>query len=173
MHTRKLSNCIEWTCWCTGQKGCQNYTNTYYRNILPFYYTFKTGVSKCIQTWTRDKVIPKPWKQEITKIPDWPRRKAVAEFRLCVGHDCLGTYHRIGIRADPHCMLCSLHEPMGRNHLGQCTALFTMTECERYWDARTKTMENWLGFFFYYYVCDFLLLGHFYLPWMLYIVFIV
>jgi len=32
----------------------------------------------------------KPWKQEIAKIPDWPRRKAVAEFWLCVGHDCLG-----------------------------------------------------------------------------------
>ena len=30
----------------------------------------------------------KPWKQEIAKIPDWPRRKAVAEFRLCVWHDC-------------------------------------------------------------------------------------
>jgi len=30
--------------------------------------------------------------QEITKIPGWPRRKAVAEFRLCVGHDyCPGT----------------------------------------------------------------------------------
>ena len=27
-----------------------------------------------------------PWKQEIAKIPDWPRRKAVAEFRLCVEH---------------------------------------------------------------------------------------
>ena len=66
----------------------------------------------------------KPWKQEIAKIPDWPRRKAVAEFRLCVGHDCLGTHlHRTGIRPDPYCMLCSLREPMDRNHLGQCTAL--------------------------------------------------
>jgi len=32
------------------------------------------------------KLSQKPWKQEIAKIPDWPRRKAVAEFRLCVGH---------------------------------------------------------------------------------------
>jgi len=60
----------------------------------------------------------KPWKQEITKIPDWPRRKVVAEFRLCFGHDCLGTHlHRTGIRSDPYCMLCSLREPMERNHL--------------------------------------------------------
>ena len=44
----------------------------------------------------------KPWKQEITKIPDWPRRKAFAEFSLCVRHDCLGTHlHHIGIRPDP------------------------------------------------------------------------
>jgi len=42
----------------------------------------------------------------------------VAEFRLCVGHDCLGTHlHRTGIHPDPYCMLCSLHETMDRNHL--------------------------------------------------------
>jgi len=81
--------------------------------------------------------------QEITKIPDCPRRKAVAEFQLCVAHDCLGTHlHRTGIRPDPYCMLCSLHEPMDRNHLGQCTALFNRTECERYWEDRTKMMEK-------------------------------
>ena len=85
----------------------------------------------------------KPWKQEIAKIADWPRRKAVAEFRLCVGHDCLGTHlHRIGIRPEPYCMLCSLREPMDRNHLGQCTALLNRTECVRYWEARKKMIEN-------------------------------
>ena len=78
------------------------------------------------------RLFHKPWKQETAKIPDWPRRKAVAEFRLCVVHDCLGTHlNRIGIRPDPYCMLCSLHEPMDRNHLGQCTALLNRTECER------------------------------------------
>ena len=61
----------------------------------------------------------KPWTQELAKIPDWPRRKAVAEFRLCVWHDCLGKHlHRIGIRPDRYCMLCSLHETMDSNHLG-------------------------------------------------------
>jgi len=81
---------------------------------------------------------------EIAKIPNWPRRKAVAaEFRLCVGNDCLGTHlHRNGIRPDPYCTLCSLREPMDRNHLGQCTALLKGTECVRYWGARTKMMEN-------------------------------
>jgi hypothetical protein len=73
------------------------------------------------------------------------RRKVVAEFRLSVGHDCLGTrLHRVGIRPEPYCRLCSLHQPMDRNHLGQRTALSNRTECERYWKARTKMMENWL-----------------------------
>ena len=26
--------------------------------------------------------------------------------------------------------------------IGQCTALLNRTECERYWEARTKMMEN-------------------------------
>ena len=50
--------------------------------------------------------------------------------------------HRIGIRPDPYCMLCSLREPMDRNHLGQYTALLNRTVCERYWEVRTKIMEN-------------------------------
>jgi hypothetical protein len=89
------------------------------------------------------KLSQKPWRQEIAKIPDWPRRKAVAEFRLCVGHDCLGTHlHGHGIRHDPYCMLRSIREPMDSNHLGQCNALFDRTDCERYWEARTKMMES-------------------------------
>jgi len=72
-----------------------------------------------------------------------------AYFRLCVGHDCLGTHlHRNGILPDTYCMLCSLREPMDRNHLEQSTALFNRTDCERYWEARTIMMENWLGFRF-------------------------
>ena len=113
-----------------------------------------------------------PWEQETAKIPDWPRRKAVAEFRLCVEHDCLGTrLHRIAIRPDPYCTLCSLREPMDRNHLGQCTALFTGTGCERYWEAKTKNDGKLTLFLFYYYFCDYsLLLGLSYLTWMLFIV---
>jgi len=89
------------------------------------------------------KLSQKPWKKDVTKIPDWPRRKAVSEFRLCVGHDCLGTHlHRIGIRPDTYCMLCSLREHMDRNHFRRRTALFNGIECERDWEASTKRMEN-------------------------------
>jgi hypothetical protein len=55
---------------------------------------------------------------------------------------CSTRIHRIGIRPDSYCMLCSLRERKDRNHLGQRTALFNRTECERYWGAKTKMMEN-------------------------------
>ena len=116
------------------------------------YHSIKLYLKQVFQSVYRHeletKLSQKPWKQEIAKIPDWPRRKAVAEFRLCVGHDCLGTHlQRTGIRSDLYCMLCSFHEPMNRNHLGQCTALSNRTECERYWEARTKMMESRLRSF--------------------------
>ena len=108
-------------------------------------------IERCPGCTTRRRIYfapHKPWTQEISKVTVWPRRRAVVEFRLCVGHDCLGAHlHRIAIRPDPYCTLCSLHEPMARNHLGQRTTLSNKTECERYWEARTKMMENWLCYF--------------------------
>jgi len=111
------------------------------------YYSIKLHLIQVFRSAYRQelgtKLSQKPWTQELAIIPDWPRRKAVAEFRLCVGHDCLGThFHRIGMRPDRYCMLYSLHETMDRNRLGRCTALSSGTECERYWEARTKMMEN-------------------------------
>jgi hypothetical protein len=111
------------------------------------YHSIKLHLKQVFQSVYRHeletKLYQKPWKREIAKIPDWPRRKVVAEFQLSAGHDCLGTHlHRIGIRPDPYYMLCSHYEPVDRNHLGQCTALLDRTESERYWEARTKIMEN-------------------------------
>ena len=98
----------------------------------------------------------KLWKQEIAKIPDWPRRKAVAEFRLCVVHDCLGTHlHCIGICPDPYCMLCSLCKPVDTNHLGQCTALLNRTV----WAilrGQDKNDGKLTLSFYYHYLCDYL-----------------
>ena len=153
MDTRTYSNRRKWIRWYSDQKGCQNHTNTYERNILPFYQTtLKTRVPKCVHTRIRDKAISKTMNAKLAKIPDCPRRTAVAELRLCVGHDCLRTHlHRTGIHPVPYCMLCSLHETMDRNHLGRYTALSRGTECERYWKAGTKMMENWLLTFYF---CD-------------------
>ena len=70
------------------------------------YHSIKLHLKQVFQSAYRQelgtKLFKKPRKQELAKIPDWPRRRAVAEFRLCVGHDCLGTHlHRTGIRPDP------------------------------------------------------------------------
>jgi hypothetical protein len=121
---------------------------TSYRSIkLHFKQVFQSAYRPKLGT----KLSQKPWKQELAKIPDWPRRKAVAEFRLCVGHDCLGTHlHRIEIRPDPYCMLCGLHETMDRNHLGRCTALSRRTECERYWEAWKTDFSLLYCYFFDY-----------------------
>jgi len=143
--TRTLPNRKEQTCRSTGQKGCENY-KTNIRETS--YHSIKLHLKQVFQSVHRHeletKLSQKPRKKEITKIPGWPRRKAVADFRLCVGHDyCLGTHlHHTAIRPDPYCTLCSLLEPTDRNHLGQCTALFNWRECGRYWKARTKTIEN-------------------------------
>ena len=71
------------------------------------YHSIKLHLKQVFQSAYRQelgtKLSQKPWKQELAKIPDWPRRRAVAEFR--------------------------------------CTALSSGTECERYWEARTKIME--------------------------------
>ena len=121
------------------------------------YHSIKLHLKQVFQSVYRHeletKLSKKPsWKQEIAKIPDWPTRKTVAEFRLCVGRDCLGTYfHRIGIRPVPYCVLCSLREPMDRNHLGQCTALFNRTGCGNTGRPGQKWRKIDFVFFFYYY----------------------
>ena len=120
-------------------------TQTYIRETP--YHSFKLHLKQAFRSVYRHeletRLSHKLWMQEISKVTDWPRRRAVADFELCVGHDCLGAHlHCIGIRPDPYCTLCSLHEPMDRNRLGQCTALTNKKERERYWEARTKMIEN-------------------------------
>jgi len=112
-----------------GAKIAQTYIReTPYLSIKPHLkQVFQSAYRHELETRLSHKL----WTQEISKLADWPRRRAVAEFRLCVGHDCLGKHlHRTGIHPDPYCTLCSLHEPMDRNHLGHCTALSNKMEYE-------------------------------------------
>ena len=135
-------------------------TQTHIRDTS--YHSIKLHLKQMFQSVYRHelqtKLSQKPWKQEITKIRARPRRKTVAEFRLYVGHDCLGTHlHRTGIRPDPYCTLCSLRDPMDRNHWGQCTALFDRTV----WAilrGQDKNDGKLTLFLFYYYFCDYSLL---------------
>ena len=107
-------------------KKCAKITQAHIRKTS--YHSIKLHLQQLFQSVygheLETKLSQKLWKQERAKIRDWPRIKAVVEFRLCFGHDYLGTHlHRIAIRPDPYCMLCSLREPTDRNRLGQCTAL--------------------------------------------------
>jgi len=157
------------------KKGTKHYTNIYIRETR--YHSIKLYLKQVFRSAYRHeletRLSHKPWTQEISKVRDWPRRRAVAEFRLCVGHDCLGAHlHRIAIRPDPYCTLCSFHESMGGNHLGRCTALSNETEYERYWEARTKVMENWLCYFTVF-SCDYFFgIGTLYLLWMFLFLFV-
>ena len=94
-----------------GAKITQTYMReTPYHSIKLY---FKQAFRSLYRNELETRLSDKPWTQEISKVTDWPRRRAVAEFRLSVGQDCLGAHlHRTAIRPDPYCTLCSLHEPM-------------------------------------------------------------
>ncbi|XP_054706520.1 uncharacterized protein LOC129216334 [Uloborus diversus] len=79
----------------------------------------------------------KPWFELILNVPNWPRMKSVAMFRLLSGHDCLRKHLcRINVVPDPFCTLCDLHEVMDMPHLSRCPALPWTSIWERYWIAR-------------------------------------
>ncbi|XP_015909090.2 uncharacterized protein [Parasteatoda tepidariorum] len=72
-------------------------------------------------------------------IPYFPRRAAVALFRLTTGHhDCLPTYlYRFGLCDSPFCPLCGQHQIFDATHLDSCSALaFLNCRVQRYWKAR-------------------------------------
>ncbi|GFX42747.1 hypothetical protein TNCV_2197041 [Trichonephila clavipes] len=67
----------------------------------------------------------------------WPRRKAVAEFCLTTGHDCLlKQLYRIHVAQTPLCMLCNFLEDMDADNIRHCPALKGSSLCELYWQAR-------------------------------------
>ncbi|GFV07252.1 hypothetical protein TNCV_1312501 [Trichonephila clavipes] len=67
----------------------------------------------------------------------WPRRKAVAEFRLTTVHDCLLKHlYRIQVAQAPFCMLCGFREDMDADYTRCCPALKGSSMCDLYWQAR-------------------------------------
>nr|CUU98502.1 hypothetical transcript [Hymenolepis microstoma] len=78
---------------------------------------FKTLRSNEIKARTKEK----QWTAALSNIANWPRLEAVAEFKLRTGHDCLAKNpHRIGVYAQPTCLLCDLQEEMEKTHLMRC-----------------------------------------------------
>lgn len=96
---------------------------------------FKTNLKRDLSARSSQR----SWWKDVQKIPDYPRMKAVAEFRLATGHDCLARHlHHINILNSPNCMLCNLQQPMDSDHLRRCPALCSKSMWERYWEARDR-----------------------------------
>ncbi|GFW90287.1 hypothetical protein TNCV_2121531 [Trichonephila clavipes] len=65
-----------------------------------------------------NKNFQKSWCNNIQNISVWLRKKAVAEFHLAMGHECLARLlHLIKVLNDPQCVLCNLREPIDCTHL--------------------------------------------------------
>ena len=74
----------------------------------------------------------KPWRETIQAISVYPRKTAVALFRLTTGHDLLAKHlFRLGIMQTPSCTLSNYNTDMDRHHLTTCPGLQTHTKVER------------------------------------------
>ncbi|KAJ4445656.1 hypothetical protein ANN_12340 [Periplaneta americana] len=81
----------------------------------------KTAVNLTSDTNKATLMSTSEWKDNATSVADWPRREAVAEFRLATGHDCLGKHlYRIGLLQNPNCLLCNQNIVMDSDHLMDC-----------------------------------------------------
>ncbi|GFS79532.1 hypothetical protein TNCV_2370451 [Trichonephila clavipes] len=75
----------------------------------------------------------KIWRNNLKDHIMCPRRKAVTEFRLTTGHDCLLKYlHRIHVAQAPFCTLCDIWENMGADHIRHSPALKGPSLCDPY-----------------------------------------
>lgn len=98
----------------------------------------KNTLNKNYQTKLTEQISDKTWRETLEKIPDFPRRHAVAAFRLETGHDCLAGYlHRFEILSTPNCILCNSDRVMDAEHLGVCPAV-SGGIYDRYWKAREQ-----------------------------------
>ena len=99
----------------------------------------KTAIRAQAQKDLSNRTSTKSWGNAIPKLRNGPRQRAVAEFRLATGHDCLRKHlFRINVVDSPICPLCSLGEEMDSAHLLRCPALRKSSLSERYWEARDK-----------------------------------
>ncbi|GFV35650.1 hypothetical protein TNCV_3769271 [Trichonephila clavipes] len=79
----------------------------------------------------------KVWWTNFKDLPMWLRRKAVAEFRLTTGYDCLLKHlHRNHVARAPFCTFCDFPEDMDADHIRHFPALKKGScLCDIYWQA--------------------------------------
>ncbi|GFY22652.1 RNase H domain-containing protein [Trichonephila clavipes] len=75
----------------------------------------------------------KIWWNNLKDLPMWPRRKAVAEFRLITGRDSLFKHlHRIHVARTSFCTLRDFREDMEADYIRHCPALKGSSLCDLY-----------------------------------------
>ncbi|GFV12794.1 reverse transcriptase [Trichonephila clavipes] len=96
----------------------------------------------------KTKSFGKPW-ETLAPVGPIPRHleraKAVAHFRLTIGHGILGAYlHWLGVAVNEVCQLC-YHARMDGDHLLQCTGLVKYPADDivsQYWEARRQMVKK-------------------------------
>jgi ribonuclease HI len=97
----------------------------------------KSNIKTKFQKELFDRTSNNDW-FDLQDIPEFPRKDAVAIFRMKTGHDCLARHlHRFGLVDSPNCTLCR-SGIMDKNHLKNCTFLTKNTLVDRYWEARSN-----------------------------------
>ena len=116
------------TCWTRGRHATiwANATSCppccyleYFKELCSYSMNIRFRVREAFRTNLELQIENKPWKVSIqVPLPDWPRRVAVASFRIAKRHDCLGRYlHHLGILPTPQCILCNARDDGCWSHL--------------------------------------------------------
>ncbi|GFY00680.1 hypothetical protein TNCV_2140741 [Trichonephila clavipes] len=107
----------------------------------------KTTLELTYNTFCRSlPTVASLWLQHLNSkllhIPKWPLDRAVADFQIATGQDCVSKHlNMIGIAQSPLCKLYDSNEEMDAIHLAHCRALSSGSMWSRYWEARHKMCD--------------------------------
>jgi hypothetical protein len=125
--------------WCPDKESRFDHRNHRQGNILSnpqteglLIWQYDMKIIQRMTVWQSQK----PWKDSIANTPAWPKSKAVVNFLLLTGHNCLAKYlYHIGLFSHLYCTLFDQQEETDRHHLLSCTALSSTSENKSYWEA--------------------------------------
>ena len=85
----------------------------------------------------KERTKERDWSAAITKLPDYPRHRAIAAFRMTTKHDCLHAHlNRLKIVNSSACLLCSGNQEVTADLLPQCPDLREVLIYSRYCEDR-------------------------------------
>ncbi|GFU67255.1 hypothetical protein TNCV_4130091 [Trichonephila clavipes] len=108
---------------------------------LMSFYSIKNLIERSITVRAEEdlynRVFHKSKRNAILNLCNGARRRAVAEFHLATGHDCLQNHlYRVKVVPAPIYTLCSSGKIMDSAHFLHCPALHKTFLNERYWETR-------------------------------------